>query len=82
MATATKKEIAKTEVTLVLNGDEAQFLADIMGRIGGDSQHSRRRHADAIARALGIVNFHSSGGNDVEPSCSTSGVIYFKDDCQ
>jgi hypothetical protein len=53
MATATTKTKV-ISVTLTLDGDEAQALADILNRVGGPTE-GRRRHADALYGALGSV---------------------------
>ena len=37
---------------LELTGDEACMLLDLMNQIGGSPYDSRRRHCDAIRRAL------------------------------
>lgn len=42
----------KPLVTLTFTHDEAQFLMDILNRIGGCPDNSRRRHADDIRNAL------------------------------
>lgn len=44
-------------VVLTLDNDEAQFLRDVMGLIGGNPYHSRRRHADSIYQVLSSLGF-------------------------
>lgn len=48
------------EVMLTLNEQEAQTLADILAKVGGVPETTRRRHASAIAGALeeAGVRFH------------------------
>lgn len=53
MATAqARTEMVVTGVTLTLNHDEAKFLRDLMGFVGGAAATTRRKHADNIADAL------------------------------
>jgi hypothetical protein len=66
VATATKKTESvpvttykeeTTGVTLTLNNDEAQVLADILGFISG-SGITRRKHTSEIMLALVAAGFH------------------------
>lgn len=41
-----------TGVTLTLDKDEAQFLADVLAKVGGSPEYSRRRHQQPISDAL------------------------------
>lgn len=47
-------------VTLVLTDDEAQWLADVTYRIGGDPRTSRRKFADHVSAALCDVDVRPS----------------------
>lgn len=57
-------------VALTLEPDEAQFLRDLLGWVGGDPKDTRRKHADAILVGLeeagikyaSIKDFEFSGG--------------------
>ncbi len=40
------------DITLLLTPEEAQFLYDVMCRIGGDPEKSRKRYADTIIEGL------------------------------
>jgi hypothetical protein len=68
-------------VQLTLDTEEARFLRDLMGMVGGSQTNSRRRHADAIIDALSNAGIHSSitdecmNHEDVQGQAS----IYFKD---
>ena len=42
----------ETHVQLVLTQDEANFLQDVMGSIGGDPKTSRRKYQARISEAL------------------------------
>lgn len=55
MATAkaeSRMERIVTRVDLSMTADEAQFLADVMARIGGSPSNTRRRFAESITKAL------------------------------
>jgi hypothetical protein len=47
----------KIVVSLFLSEDEAKFLADILAKVGGASDTSRRRHQRPITAALQSVGF-------------------------
>jgi len=89
MATATAK-ITATVYTLTLSAEEAQTLADLLAKIGGSHQRSRRKHTAAISQALSAagIRFDTSpyakwdggiydGHTDLPMSASTN--IYFAD---
>lgn len=44
--------ITKEQYVMTIDQDEARFLCDIMDKIGGDPDVTRRRHCDAFAKAL------------------------------
>lgn len=48
------------ELTLTLDGNEAQFLADLLANVGGDPEYSRRRYADVITASLRDVGIRST----------------------
>jgi len=62
MAVRTVNKVQKTitvddpRVMLDLSVEEARTLRDVLNHVGGDPNGTRRRHADAINRALGAVN--------------------------
>ena len=58
-------------VELTLTMDEANFLQDIMGRIGGSPETSRRKHQSPISEALFEAGATGAGGDDKD------GSIYF-----
>jgi hypothetical protein len=63
MATATKTQ-SDYKVTLELNRMEAETLATILGRVGGDPVTSRRKYSGAIYSAL-VRTGIPDNGNDV-----------------
>ena len=87
MATATSKKTVKTvmkpvkeevvtSVTLTLDADEAQFLADVLAKVGGDPTYSRRRYQTPISTAL-----RDAGVSYQYPIPDTErGTITFNDD--
>jgi hypothetical protein len=65
---------------LMLTNDEAHFLRDILGRIGGHPSKSRRRFADTIADALDRADApHTNYYELANQTESTRRSIYFKD---
>jgi len=58
MAAATLKK-AEIVVTLTLTGPEARVLHALAGSVTGSSEHSPRKHADAIWTALGVAGISS-----------------------
>lgn len=76
MENITKIETVQTGVTLTLTMEEAQTLQDVVGRVGGHPQYSRRTHTDAIADAL--ISAGVCRHFDVADfSTSVPNVIYF-----
>ena len=64
MAIATKQtETVETvkSVTLELTLDEARTLAVVLARVGGDPDHSPRKHGQSVSDALESVHISSSG---------------------
>jgi hypothetical protein len=61
-----------THVELVLTQDEAEFLQDVMGSIGGDPKTSRRKYQNSIINAL-----YNVGINAYMRSDDKHGSIYF-----
>lgn len=61
------------KVVLELTEDEAQFLADIMARIGGDMTKSRRRFQTEISNALGHVGIPFESHNDLRGGITALG---------
>ena len=73
MAKASKVEKIVSEVSIILSGDEAITLCDILNRIGGCPDTSRRAHTDAILWALEKINIGTTNRKDIRPDSS----IYF-----
>lgn len=75
-----KTDVQETVVQLSLNKDEAQFLYDLMQKVGGCESTSRRKHAEAIDQALkgmkGVVDsdYYRKPG-DFSPNYANT--IYF-----
>lgn len=65
--------VTEEKVTLELTPDEAQFLRDVLYRVGGPTD-SRRRHSDDIAEALQRVGVERLDGTDVVEDSA----IYFR----
>lgn len=61
-------------VTVEMSEAEAQTLRIICGHIGGDPNNSRRKHIDALYRAL------SHAGILCDYDSYPTGSIYFKDE--
>lgn len=69
----TRMEEKLDGVVLELTQDEAQFVVDLLGAVGGSPTGSRRRHADAVDAALrkaGVIRAY--GGPD-----DKRGAVYF-----
>ncbi len=64
--------------TLHLSEDEAKALFDVVGRVGGSSDNSRRRYIDAIWRAFPKMDGETFNSMAFGPS-DIEGQIYFKD---
>lgn len=81
MAKATKVETkavviqGKTEVTLVLDGAEAQFLMDVLASIGGCGDTTRRKHQERISDALRGVGYSFTSTDS--PKRDWAGSIMF-----
>ena len=73
MAKASKTEKIVSEVSITLSGDEANTLCDILDRVGGCPDTSRRAHADAILWALKRLNIGTTNCKDIRPDSD----IYF-----
>ncbi len=67
------------EATIVISGDEAQFLRDVLYQIGGSPEKSRRRYADSLLKMfhedLGIKT--DGQAEDIDPKYR---AIYFKNE--
>lgn len=50
-------ETQKVGVKLELDHDEAQFLADVLGKIGGHPSDTRRKHASAMEGAMAEAGY-------------------------
>lgn len=68
--------VTKTFYRLDLDENEAQFLVDVLARIGGDLVRSRRRYAEAISGLFHSNRLYSTGGHDI---CKDKRSIYFND---
>jgi len=87
MATAISKVVKRVEVNeivLTLSEDEAKTLQAIFSRIGGNCDHSPRRHTDALAGALRtIVGSGTQCADELEAigngiNEARGGAIYFR----
>jgi hypothetical protein len=65
MATATQKEYVVKEVTLGMSEVEANFLADLLKAVVGNPDTTRRRHADAMLKAMDMVGVTGYGRSDI-----------------
>ena len=83
MATATVTTveipaIKKKRIDLSLSHNEAEALALILGKVGGDPKRSRRKHAGAIYSALRKLGIHTSAitGGAVTAFPGQVGIIF------
>ena len=53
----TETVIVDKGISLSLTNEEAQVLIDILAKVGGHSDFSRRKHADSVYYALSKVGF-------------------------
>lgn len=92
MATAKVTFIKKEVVTIIdepaygleLSREEAVFLVELLGMVGGSQTHSRRRYADGITNALrdlGVCETRFTDDNYPDDIDFDRGgaSIYFKD---
>lgn len=68
--------VTKNFYRLDLDEDEAQFLVDVLARIGGDLVKSRRKHAEVISGLFHYNRLRSTGGADISDANRS---IYFND---
>lgn len=74
MATVTKElrereVIARQEyraVVLEMNEDEALFLADLLSRVGGSPDETRRKHQDSLTEAFENAGVYGGQAQDIE----------------
>lgn len=59
---------SKPSFILELSCEEAEFIIDVMRKIGGNSKTSRRRHADNILKALRGAGASHTDARDSEGS--------------
>ena len=64
-------------VTLVLSGEEADTLLAILGRVGGSSVLSRRKHAAAMFNTL--FDLHLNYNIEGTPDLIQTGSLCFTD---
>lgn len=64
------KVVEPEKVILELSRDEAQFLANVLGAVGGDPDKSPRRHQRGVSGALEDLGIYSQR--------TASGSIYFR----
>lgn len=67
-------EVETTVMALTLDGDEAEFLLDLMQKIGGDPTTTRRKYADRIRHVLYDAGIRRSDKEDTKGNLSS---IYF-----
>jgi len=53
-------------VVLEMSEDEALFLADILSRIGGNPELTRRRHQESLTQALKNAGVQGGGAQDID----------------
>lgn len=68
--------VPKNFYRLDLDEEEAQFLVDLLARVGGDLVKSRRKHAETITKLFHSSHLYSTGGADIDDN---NRAIYFKD---
>lgn len=64
--------VTENHVTLTLDADEAQVIADLLYFVGGPTRTSRRKYADRVSNALHYAGYYRSKHDDVQ------GGIYFE----
>ena len=76
MATATLQEVkpVKPNVILTLTPEEAEALRRVLSRVGGEDRYTRRRHTNAISRALDSVGYEYQA--DVEDVVATGSITF------
>lgn len=83
MAIATNEKVERIileeGVVLRLTRDEADFLADILDRVGGNPEKSRRRYQHEISDALVGAGIRGTSYGDVSATEGGPGSIYFTD---
>jgi hypothetical protein len=62
--------MVKTEITMHLSKEVAQFVFDICYNVGGPSAATRRKHADDIIDALHNLGINYTGA-DIDPDEDT-----------
>jgi hypothetical protein len=64
--------VEEERYTLTLNKDEARALYDVLRRVGGNPDRSRRGHAEAVysplSEALGLARSYVPGPHDLSGS--------------
>jgi hypothetical protein len=66
-----------SSIVLEINEEEAQFLKDVFGLIGGDPEKSRRNYADSLSSTLsGAGVFWKGTADDISDFAKS---IHFKD---
>lgn len=70
------EEVETSVVNLELSGEEADLLVDILSRIGGNPERTRRGIADRIHEALEDAGVTGAGRDDID---SNHRAIYFFD---
>lgn len=64
-------------VLLALSPDEAQFLADVLSKVGGNPATTRRYHVEPVLEALYTVGYRYYSEN--ERLRDYEGRLYFKE---
>lgn len=75
MATATATTKTEITYTIVLSEDEANTLVDILARIGGLYETTRRRYADSIFQALENSGAYGTENEDVHDEYNTISFV-------
>lgn len=71
------KTVTEEYINLEISLEEAQFLADVMSKIAGNVELSRRKHANDISDSLGEVGIYCKFLKESEKDFSGEG-LYFK----
>lgn len=80
MATATKKDLQQFDVVLTLSKEEAQTLLDVMRKIGGSPQGSRRKYTASIEEVLSSVEGLKISVLSTPKDMANTGIWFYDSD--
>lgn len=77
-------EVEEEQIALTMSKDEAETLRDVLGRVGGNLNTTRRKHAREVLVALtGVLGASVAEPEDLpydrKHAPSDSNTIYFKE---